>query len=452
MNYRSLALLAATVCAAAHTHASGYHFGTQSVTSQSTANSSAAEAADASTLFSNPAGLTKLESSEISATVNLVLPSVKASEAEAAYPNGTPVRGSSSDTIASGIKFAPHVYGAYQLNERTTLGLGMYIPFGSETEYEHDSVLRYNINKLGVASIVVEPVIAFKVNEQHAVAVGAIAQHTTAELRQYANFGAFAGANGAADGYSKVKGSDWGYGYHLAWMWDINEQTRMGVNFRSAVRHSLRGTANWELPGAAAQANESMIRGAGYAADESAGVDIVTPESLSVHGMYQADPKWKLFGDVAWTRHSRFDRANLKFGNTKVVAGGTSNETILNPNWRDTYKVGIGAAYQYSEPLQLRFGVAFDQSPVRSAEYRLSTMPDANRLWFSVGAKYDITPKHTVNAAFSHLHINNSRAQVNGYCGGETAASVACVSSKTTGSAEYKSYANIVGLQYNYKF
>ena len=35
--------------------ASGYHFGTQSVGAQSTANAAAAEAADASTIFSNPA-------------------------------------------------------------------------------------------------------------------------------------------------------------------------------------------------------------------------------------------------------------------------------------------------------------------------------------------------------------------------------------------------------------
>ena len=36
---------------AAQAHASGYHFGTQSVSSQATANSSAAEAADPSTIF-----------------------------------------------------------------------------------------------------------------------------------------------------------------------------------------------------------------------------------------------------------------------------------------------------------------------------------------------------------------------------------------------------------------
>ena len=66
--------------------ASGYHFGTQSVSSQATANSSAAEAADPSTLFYNPAGLTKLEGTQATVNVNLVAPSVKYSGASAEYP------------------------------------------------------------------------------------------------------------------------------------------------------------------------------------------------------------------------------------------------------------------------------------------------------------------------------------------------------------------------------
>ena len=54
-----LSTILITAGIAAQAHASGYHFGTQSVSSQATANSSAAEAADPSTIFYNPAGLTK---------------------------------------------------------------------------------------------------------------------------------------------------------------------------------------------------------------------------------------------------------------------------------------------------------------------------------------------------------------------------------------------------------
>ena len=538
--------------------ASGYHFGTQSVSSQATANSSAAEAADPSTLFYNPAGLTKLEGTQATINVNLVAPSVKYSGASAEYPavplNATTtfpkqaVEGKTSGSIEpSSITVVPHMYASHKLNDKISLGLGVYVPFGSGTEYDQDSVLRYNLNKLGLETMALQPTVAFKLNDHHSFAVGLVAQHTKAELRQFANFGpavkrgltakkaevdtqaatalpklaagiaaveagiAQATANnapasvidslkaqlvtlktqqatlvgtqqalnsqltnmpgvgnGAADGYAKVEGDDWGFGYNLAWLWDINDSARVGVNYRSKISHNLRGDAEWILSGDAFQnaalgsAIQQTIRDRGYKAKEDASVKITTPESLSVHGMYKINPQWNVFGDVTWTRHSRFNKAELVYDNPKDVTdpttgnatGTKSDRTILNPNWRNTYKVSLGASYQVSEPLQLRFGWAYDQSPVKSADYRMSTLPDANRMWFSVGGKYDINKNNSINVAYSYLNIQNSKANVNGWCGANEVGpgSKPCTTSRTNGSANFKSHAHILGVQYTYKF
>ena len=234
-------------------YASGYHFGTQSVTAQGTANSSAAEADDASTLFYNPAGLTKLEGNQISAAINLVKPDVKYENASATYTGGGNVPGSTNGKIAKDLKIAPHLYGAYHLNDQVTVGVGMYIPFGSGTDYEQDSVSRYNLNKTELTTFAVEPAVAFKINDQHSVAVGAIAQHADVKLRKYADWGSRLGASGQADGAGNVKLDDWGFGYHLAWMWDVNDRARVGVNYRSKVEHNLKGDAEWSAVGPVAQ-------------------------------------------------------------------------------------------------------------------------------------------------------------------------------------------------------
>ena len=450
--------------------ASGYHFGTQSVSTQGTANSSAAEAADPSTIFYNPAGLTKLEGTQATINLNIVAPRIKYEDAHAYYPDGTEITtapdGSRnverSGKITDSAAVAPHAYVSHQVNDQVWLGLGMFVPFASGTEYEKHSVLRYNLNELSLQSIALQPTVAYRINPQHAIAAGVVAQNSKATLRQFANFGAFAGRNGVADGYAEVKGDDWGVGYNLAWLWDINDSARMGVNYRSKVSHELQGNAEWQLVGAgfANPVLANRVRQLGYVAKEDASVKLVTPESLSVHGMYRVNPKWDVFGDVTWTRHSRFNQVNLKYANSKVVAnpvtGGVtrSDETIIRPNWRNTYKVALGAAYQYSEPLQMRFGVAYDQSPVRNADSRLSTLPDNDRIWLSLGAKYDLNKQHSINAAYSHVFIKNARANVNGWCGAERAGAgaKACVSSRTHGSANYKNRAHIVGLQYTYKF
>lgn len=469
---KTLATLAAGALLGTAAHASGYHFGTQSVTAQGTANASAAEAADATTIFTNPAGLSKLQSHEITAAVNFVAPHIKYSEAEARYRRGGTVNGSNSGKITEDIIVAPHVYGAYKVNDDVTLGLGVYVPFASSTEYEKDSVLRHHLNELGLTSVAIEPVVSYKFNEQHAVGVGAIAQYSTARLRKYADWDAAgtlsrlasgqasqaAGrpvtvdATGKADGHAQVKGDDWGFGYQLAWLWDVNDRTRVGVNYRSKITHKLEGDAEWSADGAYAQAAFGRIGapvsadGNGYLPKEKASVNIVTPESLSVHGMYKANGKLNLFGDVTWTRHSRFKRADLVFENTKNIGDGRqSDRTILTPDWRDTYKVALGGSYQYTPELQLRAGLAFDQSPVRGAQSRLNTMPDGNRIWYSVGAKYQYRKNHVFDLAYSHIHINDTSFDA-------TASTGDNVDSKGSATAKFNNYANIVGVQYSYKF
>ncbi|WP_416189617.1 OmpP1/FadL family transporter [Neisseria sp. CCUG17229] len=473
---KKISLGVALAFAATAAQASGYHFGTQSVTAQSTANAAAAEAADASTIFYNPAGLTKLENHEITAAINAVAPHIKYSDAEATYRNGGNVNGETGGKITDDIVIAPHVYGAYKVNDDVTVGVGMYVPFGSSTEYSKDSVLRHHLNQLGLTTIAVEPVVAYQFHPQHSIGVGAIAQYSTAELRKYADWDASGGvsekagfdATGHADGHAEVKGKDWGFGYQLAWMWDVNDRTRVGVNYRSKVSHTLKGTADWYADGAAVSTPNPVLdgqslygavigqptslnagkplEGRGYVPHEKALVKIVTPESLSVHGMYKATDKLNLFGDITWTRHSRFNKAELVFENTKNIGDDNkSDRTIITPNWRNTYKVAIGGSYQYSEPLQLRAGIAFDQSPVRGAESRLNTLPDGNRIWYSVGAKYQYRKNHVFDVAYSHIHINDTSFNAAASTGDN-------VDSKGAATAKFNNYANILGVQYSYKF
>lgn len=460
---KPLALLIAGLLSTQTALASGYHFGTQSVSAQSTANSAAAEAADASTIFYNSAGLTKLDGTNFSINANFVAPNIEYKNAKGYYPDQTPIAGSDSGKITKDLVVAPHIYASHQLTNDFTIGLGVYVPFGSETEYQHDSVMRYNINKMGLTSIAINPTFGYKINDNHSVGLGVIGQFSSAELRQYANLGKLAKLPNGVDSYAKIEGEDWGFGYNLSYLWDTSETIRLGANYRSKIEHTLSGTAEW-ITANPAYANPQLlgaIRGAGYVANEKASVKIVTPESLSLHGMVKLNDKWNAFGDVTWTRHSRFNRLAINYETPKVVANvsnpaagpvAQSTKTTIQPKWRDTFKVGLGASYQYSDPLQLRFGVAFDQAPVKDPDYRLSTLPDDSRIWFSLGAKYDFNNHSSLNVGYSYIHIRNASANVNGWCGSLNPTAVNCVSSRTNASADFENSAQILGIQYNYKF
>lgn len=450
--------------------ASGYHFGTQSVSVQSTSNAATAEAADASTVFYNAAGVSKLSGTNFSLNLNVLAADADYRNAQAFYMDQTPIAGESSGTITKSFNVVPHLYATTELNERFALGLGVFVPFGSETEYQADSVLRYNVNKTGVTAVAVNPTVAYKINDNHSFGFGLVAQYLTAELRQYANMGPILGQANGIDAYADVEGDDIGFGYNFGYLWDINEDVRVGASYRSKVSHDLEGTAKWETahPAFANAQAVGAIRQAGYVQSENARLSLVTPESASLHGMIKLTDKVSAFGDVTWTRHSRFNSIDINYENPKAVANaagqttgcvtGTqcqavlSDTTTITPKWKDTFKIGVGASYQITDPLQLRFGVAYDETPITDPDYRLSTLPGNDRIWLSLGAKYDFDKNSSINVGYSYVYIKESEANINGWCGSTNPTEKNCVSSRTNGSAEFSSDAHLLGIQFNYQY
>lgn len=486
----TLSAIIITTISAQSALASGYHFGTQSVSVQATSNASSAEAESPATIFYNPAGLSKLSGTQITGNLITAFPSVKYSNAKGEYfnPNpyqqGSSIKGEDNGSITKSAIFVPHLYASHQFSPQLTAGLGVYVPFGAGTEYDESSIMRYSVKKTEMETFNIHPTIAYDFKNGHSIGGGIFAQYMKASLGKTVDFGtsiqgvlkangipatqaAQIAPNGHTDVNVNIKGNDWGFGYNLGWIWDINDNTRIGVSYRSKVEHTLKGDAHWDIVGSAFQQPgtgvliSQQVRNAGYKQNEGASVKIVTPESLSLHGKFKINPQFDLFSDITWTRHSRFNSLDINYQNAKTVPdvqkGGRTQQgaTILKPNWRDTYKVSIGGAYQLNDQWQLRGGIGYDQSPVRSAEDRLSTMPDNDRLLLSLGAKYDIDTNQTLNFAYTYIHIKDAKVDSSGYCGGKAKVgpnAINCVSDRTSTSADYKSNAHFFGLQYTYRF
>ncbi len=441
-------------------YASGYHLGLQSVTAVSTGNAAAAEAADPTTIVLNPAGLAYLEGTQINGNLFLIKPDINYNHARGTFSDGSAVQGPQSGNISNTVQAVPQAYFSHRLNEKWGVGLGLYIPYAAKTNDSSHSVMRYNVNKTNVKAIDINPTVAYKLNEHHRFGVGLIAQYLHAEIQKYADFtpvgSSIAGvptsilhqtAPGGFDARGMVKGNDWGYGFNAGWLWDINPDVRVGLSYRSKINHHLRGTARWQPMGAYAKKYAPLFDQFGYKPIEAAGVQITTPEVVSLHGMWTVNPQWKVFGNVSWTRSSRLHDLDIKFENTKSIDqhhGITSDTTHIFTNWRDTLAVGVGASYQQNSQLQWRFGVNYDQSPVRSSSTRLSTIPDGNRWLFGAGMKYDVDKHQSWALSYTYLHIQRThmRQQDQGMH----------VSSNVLGEANYRSYAHIFGAAYNYKF
>jgi long-chain fatty acid transport protein len=429
-----LPTIALTVCHHPQVaQASGFALSEQSVKGLGNAFTGGAAAVDdASTIFFNPAGLTELEASSVQAGAYYIAPTVRFNNQGSSLFNGTPLSGSEGgDAGVNAV--VPNLYANWSISDRIKLGVGVNVPFALTTEYESDWVGRYQAVKSQLTTININPAIAAKLTEQLSVGAGVNLQYANAELSNAIDFGLIGLSTGlptqpqSADGFVKVEGNDWSLGYNLGILYKPDNNTRIGLAYRSAITHQLRGEADFTVPTATAALTQR-----GAFTDTDAKAELKLPDTLSLSIYQKVSPKFALMGDVTWTNWSRFDTLQIDFDNPAQPS------TVQPQNWRDTIRVGLGFNYQVLEQLTLRAGIAYDPTPVKD-EYRTARIPDSDRTWLAVGASYKPSDSLSIDIGYAHLFVDDgSIEQV----------------SRTEGTlrGKYENQVDIVGVQVNWSF
>ncbi|OHX16185.1 OmpP1/FadL family transporter [Chromobacterium sphagni] len=468
--------------------ASGYQFGSQSVSGQGTAHANGAEANDPSTIFSNPAGLTRLDGTQLSTGVTLVVPHSEYNDTGSTTTGalGFPAHATGGDnggTFAPKAVAAPTFYLSSKINDKITAGIGMYVPYGAKLDYGFGWAGRYALKSIDLQSLNINPSIAFKLDDRHSFGFGISAQYMKATLEQAADAttglnaalyqkvlaatGSQAAALGAVnqaaingDGLAHVEGDDWGFGWNIGYMFQLDENTRFGLAYRSSVKQSLQGSSTWTfnnvtnnaLPSFGIAANALGAQAKAKHPDASSSVDVSTPETASANFFHQLNPKIALMGDVTWVRNSRLQQIDIK---QSAVNGVAQGDLVLHQNWRDTWRVSVGSNYQLNDSWMLRGGLAWEQSPVKDDQDRHPAIPDSDRIWLSLGANFKINKQSSIDLAYSFIDFKNANVNYTDGCspaGTSPTTGGACTGNGGTVNGTYKTYLQLVGLQYNYRF
>jgi len=469
--------------AAPTAHSAGYRFGTQSAAAEGTANANGAQAADASTLFANPAGITRLSGWSFSGVLDYVDPKARFTD-QGSYISlpGSGLASRPTGTVGDTVDFTkpvvvPHAYLAYKASDTLAYGLGVFVPWGTKLDYRPDWGGRYNLQKVELQSISINPNIAYKVSPELSVAGGLNLQYMDGKLRRavpYASVyaagllnaahqAAAGGApglalqlqqqaaqvfgNSAYDGSIAVEGKDWGLGFNLSMLWEPTAGTRIGASYRSSVSHKLKGTADWTQPTNLPAEVLAAIKAAPYNGvsaldhnDSDASLAVTTPESVSVHGFQQLTPTIAVMADFTWTRDSRLKQLRIDFANSTA-------DSVTAEHWKDSTKVSIGAQWQALPSLLLRTGYSKDLSPVPSGT-RSPALPDAHRTWYALGANWAFMDNASMDFSFGHVKLKDAAMEATDDGDGATP----CNCAYSTARGNYNTKATIFGVQFNYKF
>ena len=434
---------------------------------------SAALLEDASAIAHNPAGLTRLDSSQFSGGLTALYADIdysaefqreKIENRKGVAPR--PIEGS-GQASSKAITPLPHLYYSHAVNDHTALGIGIYAPFGSGSDYEAGWQGRYHAEETEQSAVNINPTMATELSDELSVGLGVVIQAYEATLTNQIDVAylvaesfldqagiedegnvdevldrADEARNQAGDVINEVEIDSIGYGFSFGVLWEPREDTRIGLNYRSRVEHLAEGEAerpNLEDVGEAVEstledygAGDDLARDARDQATGKLGAaggdlssSITFPEmaELSVH--HELTDRIALMGSIAYTNWSVFDEIRLEYdidpagetadagdtdaptrGGEELAGEDLKRRDLVQPlNFEDSWRFGVGASYEWNEQLALRTGLSFDQSPLKDPQNRTPRGPDSDRFIIGLGASYQVDEHLAVDLGYAYTRI-----------------------------------------------
>lgn len=416
----TLTALGTVLLAAGQTQAAGFLLREQSASAMGNAFAGAtAGAEDASYSFYNPAAIIRQSGTQASLNATAIV-----GDANGYQGLGSGGYTSHMDHIVDK-KILPSGYVSHAVDSRTSVGISLSAPFGLVTDYSPYWAGANHGTLSELTTYDLTTMVAYRATCDLTFGAGLVVQYIDATLK-----------NGVAQGIaplpvkigSKMSGDDTSIGYVLGALYEYSPRTRFGVGYRSEVHHKLNGTISFTQPLIAA--------GALGLFKQDITAKVTTPAMLTFGAYHDIDEKWSVMAEVQKTYWSSFDNLTIK-GKYKPVL------SITDENWKDVMFYSVGASYKYNDKLKLRFGLAYDNTPVNDYT-RTPRIPDSDRIWYSTGAEYQITDNLSMNAGYTYIRAKKNKVALDG--------SNPHDATRGPVYAKYKGNIHLFGLGFNYNF
>jgi long-chain fatty acid transport protein len=408
----------------------------------------AAAAEDASTVWWNPAGMSRLpRGKHLLFAGHLIIPSTKfTNNGSTPAAASNPARnGNGGDAGATA--FVPNVFFAMDLNPTWSFGVGVNVPFGLKTEYDSDWIGRFQGIKSEVKTLNINPALSVKLSDRTSLGFGLSYQHAEIDLLSAVNYsgiaagadptltllGAIGGPGVEGQNSTSVDGNAWGF--NIGALFDVAPATRVGVHYRSSLSYETKGNTTFSNVPAAFAGVPALAAGT---SNGDVRFDLDTPASLSFSAAHKASDSLELLADLTWTQWSKIKQ--LPLVRTSGAGSGSTLDTLAF-NFDDTWRLALGVNYKWTGPWTLKAGVAYDQSPVPNAQDRSVRLPDNDRYWLSLGATYRASPVSRFDVGYTFVQVKD--ADINN---DQTARARGIV------RGTYEGRVNILSLQYQHSF
>ena len=349
---------------------------------------------DASVAANNPAGISFIEGSMVSAGSALIL---EGGEFEGMHRAPDPLNDNALYTVAEGKtknfqKTTPVPFGHFVMpvNDRLSLGISGYGPFGIELDYKDDWAGKYFGDKTSVKVINLQGTVSYRLRDNFAIGVGLIGSYVKGKLTQETGLPQLASVlpiTGVVEGDARA------FGWNVGVVWQPNDMTSIGVVYHSKLDFKLKGDTQVKGLFLNNPINETV----------DAELKITMPERAALSITQKLDDRWTVMADATWTRWSRFEEFHV-VAKEKILMQQVDPSSYIPMNWKDVWAFSIGTSYQVNDQWLLRAGYMLDKSPVDDKN-RTVRSPDADRNWFTLGANWQPSAELSIDLSYAFVDL-----------------------------------------------
>ena len=388
---------------------------------------SASPCKDASTIFWNPAAAAWINGWNVTAGVAAI-------GVNGSFKQDTTQRKYDSDVPTSWI---PHLFVNYHApTSRVAFGLGVYVPYGLTSQWTDDFPGRFSAKKATLASVYVQPNIAWQISPNWSIGGGPVYGHSTVELIQAVDlsqqqlpngqsFGAIGIATGTEFARARLKGSADAWGAqiglsgHLADAWWIGARFLTPLEFKyddadatfTATPTNLVVGGTLQPPITAGTPVDSLVapqfRSGGALVAQKAATKITHPAQIQGGLAYTGFSNLVLEGDYAFIGWKRFDYLPVAF-----QGPAKDKSRTLIESYKNSSSIRLGAEYTIaSNGWKLRAG--FDGVQSAAPEETVTPLlPEQDRQYGTVGIGIPFMGNWAVDASYAHIFTPGARGRI----------------------------------------
>ena len=293
---------------------------------------------DAAVLARNPAAMALFDKASFSLAATYVDPGVDVKGIDS--PDILGADYDTSELEQDGVvptAIIPGIYFINPVNDKFAYGVGINSNFGLKSEYDNDYAAGSIGGKTDLKTINANISGSYRVNEQLSLGLGLNIVYGEAELIRHAGrvlengvtipgVGLVVAPVPGTTEIVNMEGDDFGYGWNAGIVYELNENNRFAITYRSKVELAFEGD----------------FSGLGTPS-QAASLSVDMPAVTEFSGFHQLTSQWATHYSVMYTQWSSFEKLEA------YTADGIAFEK--QENFEDSYRFALGATYDVNPEL-----------------------------------------------------------------------------------------------------